>query len=71
MIYVAEEDDALNMKMCFHNNAGADNSKDFDMLVQLKMSSLQCVFINEFLMDILVRENACLQSIHRGQYYKI
>lgn len=56
MVYIAEGNDALKMKMCFHNDDETKKSNDFDMLVQVKMSSLQSVFVYEFLMDVLVSE---------------
>ena len=57
VVYIAEGNDALKMKMCFHNHDGTESSKDFDTLIQVEMSSLQCVFINAFLMDVLVRKS--------------
>lgn len=57
VVYIAEGNDALKIKMCFHNYDGNETSKDFDTLIQVQMSSLQCVFINTFLVDVLVREN--------------
>lgn len=56
MAYVAEGKHAFTVSITLYNHELSDmEENNFDMLVAMQMNSLQCVFINEFVMDVLVR----------------
>ncbi len=53
--YILEGKDALRLQILLLNTERqTDKENDFDLYVKVQMNCLQCIFINEFVVRVLV-----------------
>lgn len=70
MAFITDGKEALRIGIVLNNleeNSDSNNTQ-FDVLVKVQMNCLQCVFINEFVMDVLVSYCAFDESVFSASF---